>query len=162
MTTTRRRTSTFLYITLGIVVAVPVTVLVAAEKSTKDFMHERHEHYEKLGEAFKAVRDQSRSSKPDVTKIKTAAKVVNDAAAEQDKWFPAGTGPETGVKTRAKAEIWTKAKDFDAAKKLLSDAAPKLLDAANSGDVGRVRTQFGEVGKACKNCHDTFRTPDED
>ena len=40
----------------------------------------------------------------DVAKIKTAAKVVNDAAAEQEKWFPAGSGPEAG-KTQALAEM---------------------------------------------------------
>jgi cytochrome c556 len=155
----KKYTSTLLYIALA--AAAPAAVLVAAEKSPKDFMHDRHEHYEELGKAFKTVRDQTRSPSPDVKAIAGAAKVVSAAAAEQDKWFPAGTGPETGIKTRAKPEIWNKPQDFAAAKKLFSDAAPKLLTVASAGDVAAVRTQFGEVGKACKNCHDTFRTPDE-
>src|SRR5262245_47362982 len=122
----RRVSSTLLCTTLGFAIALPVAGLIAAEKSTKDFMHERHEHYEELGKAFKTIRDQSRGSTPDVPAIQRAAKVVNDASVDQARWFPAGTGPETGIKTRAKAEIWAKPQDFEAAQKQFSAAAPKL------------------------------------
>ena len=93
--------------------------------------------------------------------IKEAAQVVNDASVNQFKWFPAGSGPESGAKTRAKAEIWSKPQDFEAAQKLFAEQAKKLNTAAAGGDVAAVRAQFGEVGKSCKNCHDTFRTPED-
>ena len=51
--------------------------------------------------------------------------------------------------------------DFKAAQKVFSDAAPKLLAAANANDVNAVKSTYGELGKACKNCHDTFRAPDD-
>ena len=60
--------------------------------------------------------------------------MINDASVDQGQWFPAGTGPEAG-KTRALPEIWKRPDDFVAAQKVFSDAAPKLLAAANSGDV---------------------------
>jgi len=44
---------------------------------------------------------------------------------------------------------------------VFSDAAPKLLSAANAGDVDAVKSTYGDLGKACKNCHDTFRSPED-
>jgi cytochrome c556 len=153
------RSRMLLPLALGAVLVAPLAAL-SADTSPKALMKARHHHYHELGDAFKTVRDQSRAGTPDLKAIKGAAQVVNDAAIDQQKWFPAGTGPGAG-KTRALAEIWTRPDDFKAAQKLFSDAAPKLLAAANSGDVAAVKAQFGEVGKACKNCHDTFRSPEE-
>jgi cytochrome c556 len=139
----------------------PALVLVAAQASepanVKELQKARHEHYEELGDNFKVIRDQLKNDKPDLAAIKTAAKVVNDAAASQEKWFPAGSGPEAG-KTEAKAEIWSKPAEFKTAMKNFADAAPKLQAAANSGDVAAIKTAFGDTGKTCKGCHETFRT----
>jgi cytochrome c556 len=142
---------------------VPAFALLAQASepaNMKEFQKARHEHYEKLGDAFKVVRDETRTDKPDVAKVRTAAKVVSDAAAEQEKWFPAGSGPDAG-KTQARAEIWAKPADFKTAMKLFSDAAPKLQAAAASGDAAAIKTAFGDVGKTCKNCHDNFRSKDD-
>ena len=135
-------------------------VVMTAEPSVKEVQHARHEHYEELGDAFKVVRDQTRASKPDLAALKTAAKKVNDASVNQEQWFPAGSGPEAG-KTRALPDIWAKPTEFKAAIKMFSDAAPKLHAAATAGDVAAIKTAFGDVGKACKNCHDTFRAPED-
>ena len=139
--------------------AAPAGALLA-EGSTKDLMKARHDHYHKLGDAFKKVRDEARAAQPDMAGVQRAAQFINDASVNQGKWFPAGTGPDAG-KTRALPEIWIKPKEFEAAQKVFSDSAPKLLAAANANDAREVKTQFGEVGKACKNCHDTFRSPEE-
>ena len=120
----------------------------------------RHEHYEELGDAFKAVRDQSKASSPDFAALEKAAEIVNEASIDQQQWFPKGTGPEAG-KTRALPEIWSKPDDFTAAQKMFSDRAPKLLAAAKAKDVDAVTAAFKEVGGACKNCHDTFRSPED-
>lgn len=138
---------------------VPAVALLAQASepaNVKEFQKSRHDHYHKLGDAFKVIRDETRTDKPDLAKVKTAAKFVNTAAAEQEKWFPAGSGPEAG-KTQALAEIWAKPAEFKAAMKLFSDAAPKLQTAADSGDAAAIKTAFGDVGKTCKNCHETFR-----
>jgi cytochrome c556 len=44
---------------------------------------------------------------------------------------------------------------------VFSDAAPKLLAAANANDVSAVKSTYGELGKACKNCHNIFRAPED-
>ena len=146
-------------VALAIGATAPLGALLA-DGSTKDLLKARHDHYHKLGDAFKKVRDEVRGSEPDMAGIKRAAQFINDASMNQAKWFPAGSGPEAG-KTRALAEIWSKPKEFEAAQKVFSDAAPKLLAAADANDVSALKTRFGEVGKACKNCHDTFRSPEE-
>ena len=153
------RTSAALVIAAVCAAAAPAGALLA-DAATRDLMKARHDHYHKLGDAFKKVRDEVRGSAPDMKVVKRAAQFINDASVNQAKWFPAGTGPDAG-KTRALAEIWSKPKDFEAAQKVFSEAAPKLLAAANASDVSAVKAQFGEVGKACKNCHDSFRSPEE-
>jgi cytochrome c556 len=120
----------------------------------------RHEHYEKLGDAFKAVRDQSKSSSPDWAALTKAADTVEKASVNQPQWFAKGTGPEAG-KTRALPVIWEKPADFEAAQKMFAEKAPLLVAAAKSKDVAEVNKAFREVGGACKNCHDTFRAPEE-
>jgi cytochrome c556 len=153
----RRKLTVAWSIALG--VAAPVGVLIAAQ-SAQDLQKARHHHYHELGDAFKTVRDQTRAGSPNLVKIKSAAQVINEASIDQGRWFPAGTGPEAG-KTRALAEIWKRPEDFKAAQKVFSDAAPKLLAAANAGDLSAVKSTYGELGKACKNCHDTFRAPED-
>jgi cytochrome c556 len=120
----------------------------------------RHDHYHELGDAFKEVRDQSKAPAPDFAAIEKAAEVVNKASIDQQRWFPKGTGPEAG-KTRALPEIWSKPEDFTAAQKMFSDRAPKLLAAAKAKDIPGVQAAFKDLGGACKNCHDTFRAPEE-
>lgn len=138
---------------------VPAFALLAQASepaNVKELQKARHDHYHKLGDSFKVVRDQIKNDKPDLAAIKTAAKVVNDAAANQEKWFPAGSGPEAG-KTQSKPEIWSKPAEFKTAMKNFSDAAPKLYAAANAGDVPAIKSAFADTGKTCKGCHETFR-----
>ena len=120
----------------------------------------RHDHYHELGDAFKSVRDLSKSDSPDFAALLAAAEVIDKAAINQQQWFPHGTGPEAG-KTRALPEIWSKPDEFTAAQKMLSDRAPKLLAAAKARDIAGVQAAFKELGGACKNCHDTFRSAEE-
>ncbi|MEO8062422.1 MAG: cytochrome c [Pseudomonadota bacterium] len=120
----------------------------------------RHEHYEELGDAFKAVRDQSKASPPDFVAMLKAAETVQKASLDQQQWFTKGTGPEAG-KTRALPEIWSKPDDFTAAQKLFAERAPALVAAVKAKDVDAVSAAFKQLGGACKNCHDTFRSPEE-
>jgi cytochrome c556 len=150
---------------LSATVFIPALLLswaVAAHDTTgmNEAQKARHEHYEGLGKAFKAVRDNSRGDSPDWAALEKAAQTVVDASVDQQKWFAAGTGPEAG-KTRALPVIWEKTEDFTAAQKMFSDRAPKLLAAVKAKDVPGVQAAFKEVGGACKNCHDTFRKPEE-
>jgi cytochrome c556 len=150
----------FLSLCSAVVVASSIATIAAEPKTPAEMQKARHEHYEELGDAFKAVRDQSKASPPDFAALEKAAQTVYQASINQQQWFPKGTGPEAG-KTRALPEIWTKPDEFAAAQKLLADRAPKLLAVAKTHDVAAITAAFREVGGACKNCHDTFRSPEE-
>jgi cytochrome c556 len=141
----------------AIVVALLIPVVHAA--TPVEAQKARHEHYEELGKAFKAVRDQTSTDSTDFAVLLQNAETVHEASIDQQRWFPKGTGPEAG-KTRALPEIWAKPAEFEAAQKMFSDRAPKLLAAAKAKDVGAVKAAFKELGGACKNCHDTFRAPE--
>ena len=144
----------------GLLAGAVLASAVVFAATPQEVQKKRHEHYEELGDAFKAVRDGSKASTPDWAAIQKAAETVNEASINQDQWFPPGTGPEAG-KTRAlPRESGASPRDFKAAQKMLEERAPKLLAAAKAKDVDAVTKAFRDLGGACKNCHDTFRAPE--
>ena len=72
--------------------------------------------------------------------------------------FPAGTGPESGVKTRALPAIWD---DPDGVAELLATteaAVAALVAAAESGDPAATGAALGNLGKnSCGACHTKYR-----
>ena len=121
----------------------------------------RHEHYEELGDAFKAVRDQTQGLDALISpRCRKGRRDRQKASVNQQQWFPKGTGPEAG-KTRALPEIWSKPADFTAAQKMFAERAPKLSPRRKRRTSTPCTAAFKEVGGACKNCHDTFRSPEE-
>lgn len=74
-------------------------------------------------------------------------------------YLPGTDMKSTSIKTRALPELFDPAKKEElgnAAKNFVMQAN-KLAEVAAGGDQGAVKAQFGEMGKACKQCHDTFR-----
>ncbi len=59
--------------------------------------------------------------------------------------------------TEALPAVWEKPAEFAKAVKMLEEAAAKLNTAALSGDMAKSGAAFGDLGKACKNCHENFR-----
>jgi len=60
-------------------------------------------------------------------------------------------------KTALKPVAFREKNKFMAKAKALETETRKLAKAVASGDFNAVKDQFGEVGKSCKSCHDTFR-----
>ena len=69
--------------------------------------------------------------------------------------FVEGTGGTE--KGNPKPNVWTERAKFDEAAKKMQDEAVKLAAAAKSNNLEVLKPAFGEVGKACKACHDNFR-----
>jgi cytochrome c556 len=74
-------------------------------------------------------------------------------------WFPAGSGPQPGVKTAAKPEIWTRAADFRRAQDAFAAQAVAFQNVANGGNADAIRAAARSLGATCKGCHDQFRVP---
>ncbi|MCX7283598.1 MAG: cytochrome c [Novosphingobium sp.] len=113
--------------------------------------------YRDLGAAFKSVNDSLRAPSPDTGKLKAAAQTIRASAAHQYKWFPRGTGPEAGVKTAAKAAIWTNSAEFKKAQDAFAAKAIAFEGVAASGDEAAIRSASRVLGATCKSCHDQFR-----
>jgi cytochrome c556 len=155
----QRNASPTLKSRISVIAAAAAFVSVAVYAATPaEIQKQRHEHYEELGDAFKAVRDNSRGD-PDFAALEKAVATIQKATVDQAQWFPKGTGPEAG-KTRALPDIWSKPAEFTAAQKMFSDRTPALVAAVKAKDAEAVGKAFKDVGGACKNCHDTFRAPE--
>lgn len=120
---------------------------------------QRSDNMKALGGATGRVGKTLQSGTPDIAVIKQAAAQIATLAPKLRSWFPNGTGPDVG-KTRAKAEIWQKPEDFLLKADDFKRTASDLNDAAQSGDLGRIKMTFGAMGKSCKACHDLYRAPE--
>jgi cytochrome c556 len=142
---------------LGAVVASAAAVPVLASAAS-DIISSRIAGLRELGTQFKNVNDELKSGTPNMMILQISARQIRDVAKTQYSWFPAGSGPEAGVKTKAKPEIWTKAADFKAAQDNFTKQANAFFQVASKGDVAGMRTQVRVLGAACGGCHRTFRT----
>ena len=125
-------------------------------------LHDRHELYEDMGDQFKAIRGQLESGSPDMAKVGEAAQAINAHAVEIKNMFPAGTAREEGNKTEALMTIWEQPEKFEEARLALLNKSEALSAAAASGDSAAVGNAVKELGGTCKNCHDTFRLPEDE
>ncbi len=66
-------------------------------------------------------------------------------------------GSDKGAPTRAKPEVWKDmAKVKDLAGKMQAEAE-KFEAAAKTGNLDTIKAALGDLGKACKACHDDYR-----
>ena len=119
--------------------------------------HERHENFEAIGDAFKVINDQLKKSAPDLAAVKAETAKIAGLAPQVKTWFPAGSGPQDGKKTDAKAEVWSKPAEFAQAHARLVDAAKALQAVVATGDVAAIGASTKTLGASCKGCHDKFR-----
>lgn len=131
------------------------TPLLAAPQ---DAVTARTAGYRALGAAYKAVNDQLRSGSPQMPAIQAAAGRIQAAAKAQYGWFPQGSGPAAGVKTAAKAEIWSQPAQFKAAQDNFTAQAAVFAKAAASGNAAAITAQSKQLGAACSSCHRAFRS----
>lgn len=62
-----------------------------------------------------------------------------------------------GGKTKAKPEIWTDHAEFEKLLQDLVDKTAQVQTAAKAGTLDALKGPVGDLGKACKACHDKFK-----
>jgi len=103
------------------------------------------------------INAQLKSGSPDVQVIQRSAAIAEFASKLPYEAFIPGSETGGTPPTRAKPEVF---KDTDKIKSLaekMQGEVAKLNTVAKGGDIAAIRAQFGEVGKACKACHDDYR-----
>ncbi|RTZ40935.1 cytochrome c [Candidimonas sp. SYP-B2681] len=69
-------------------------------------------------------------------------------------WTAYGPGKEGG---ESRPEVWSDSEGFKQAQDKFKTGMTKLTAASDTGDFDAFRVAFGEVGKSCKSCHDSYR-----
>ncbi|MCX8475946.1 MAG: cytochrome c [Sphingomonas sp.] len=141
---------------LGSIVAVAALTLVAA-CSGGSAENPREAKFKAIAKANKAIGEELKKDAPSVELVAANAKTLDGLARELPGWFPGATGPEPGIETEAKPDIWQKPTEFKAAAAKFAAATGVLQAAAATGDVAQVKAAAAGVGPACKGCHDSFR-----
>ncbi len=147
-----------------ILAAAALASVVAAGAAAADavgVIQARQTHYKEIGKAAKAIFEQLKSPAPSLPVIQASAKQIDALAPDVPSWFPAGSGPAPGVKTKAKAEIWAKPDEFKHDATAFAEAAHKLDLAAAGGDLAAIRAGTQSLGQTCKTCHEAFRERDD-
>ena len=138
----------------GFALVLGAVPLLAADA---DIVKSRIAGYREIGAAFKAINDQLRSGTPQPYLLQVSAREIANGTREQYRWFPAGSGPKPGVKTRAKPAIWAQPVKFKALQDNFAAKAGALAVATKGGDAARIAAAVRELGGACKACHDVYR-----
>jgi cytochrome c556 len=141
--------------------ALSIATAVAAQPRAAATIHARQANYKQMGAAMKAINDELHGSNPSLAGLRTRTRVIAGFAPQLLRWFPHGTGPEAGVRTRALPAIWSNHRGFTRAGAVLVVAARELDGAARRGDLAAVRAALPRVRGACSGCHDDFRSEEE-
>ena len=71
--------------------------------------------------------------------------------------FPAGSGPEAGGQSNARAEIWSDRAGFEARAADYAAAADRLAELAAGDDAAAFADQWTAVRATCQACHDGYK-----
>lgn len=126
-------------------------------------IRDRQARYQEIGNAMRGINRELRTGAPSVAAIRRHAALIARYAPHVFSWFPRGTGPETGLRTRAKAEIWTDNGTFrQRARAFAAEAARFDRTARGGGNIAALRAGMSALAVTCRNCHDRFRGPEQE
>ena len=148
---------------LAIAAVAGLVTIAAAQtpaRTPAELIHNRQASYKQIQTAFRVLFQQNQASEPSIAEIRPHAATLARLAPQVNGWFPPGTGPETGVRTRAKAELWANGQDFLARAAAFVVAARQVDAAARAGDVAAYRAAFPGLRQACADCHERYRGPE--
>jgi cytochrome c556 len=145
------------------ITAVTATTVLAGP--LEDQIKARQSAYEFMGWNAKKIKAQV-VDHPETYNKEDVQAAANALAATANSGlgtlYGEGTDKGTGWQpSHLKPEYF---KEQDKAKEIgltLGKEATKLAEIAATGDVDAIKAQFGEVGKTCKSCHDSFRVRDK-
>ncbi|WFU40213.1 cytochrome c [Bradyrhizobium sp. CB82] len=121
----------------------------------------RQDKLRDMGGALKAINDELKKGRIDWDNtVIPNAQTIKDRSAYLLNWFPRGSGPESGKKTYALPTIWQKNDEFMRLGKAAEAEAAKLNQVALSKDGNALKAEARAMGKACKACHDSYRSAD--
>jgi cytochrome c556 len=144
----------------ALALSVLAAAAAAATLAPADAVAMRQTQMKELGASFRTLNEELRGDTPDMAKVEAAVAVMNKTGKDLPAWFPAGSGPEAGIKTHAKPEVWSDAAGFAGAAKGFATETAKMQAMVDSGDTDALSVQAKVVGQTCGACHAAFRGKD--
>ena len=124
-------------------------------------VEQRQALFKEIDKAFKPIGEiVKRKAAYDATVVQESAAKLATLAPKIPDMFTVDTHAATGIKTKARENIWTSLPDFKAKSETLVKAIEGLAAAGKSGDEKALRPAFATVGKACSACHDNYKDSD--
>jgi len=149
---------------LGAALMLPVGFAAAEDPGVAAIIKTRqHKLKDIVGKDAKEISDQLKSGSLDKATIQSDAGEIDKTLKDLPTWFPKGSGPEAGIKTAAKSEIWEQPDQFHKAYEDAQAAADNFAKVAETsgGDPSAVGPAFMTLGRACGGCHKPFRVKQE-
>lgn len=115
----------------------------------------RRAAFKELLKSFEPMGVMIRNDKYDPQRFAALAASVKQLRDAPWQYFGPGTQYPP---SRAKDEVWSRPAEFEANRKAFIDATDKLAAVAGTKDAKVAAAAFQETEKACRNCHDTFKT----
>lgn len=144
-------------IAAALAAAATLAAGVAVAATPAETITQRQDNFKRMGRASKAIGDEFKKPAPDITVIRAASNALSSLAPQVHRWFPRGTGKESGAKTGALAAIWQQTPLFNTKANQFTTAARGFQQAAARGNIDQIKAAFPAVGGSCKGCHDTFK-----
>ena len=149
---------------LGIAVAAGASSVALAQVKPEDAIRARQSIMRVVALNFGPIANMAQDKAPFNKEVVVTNSTRLETLWQMDpsRFFVAGTDrPVPGAKiasfTDAKPEIWSEQDRFKSAFDKTGQAIVKLAQTAQSGDEQAIKAAAGDVGKACKGCHDDFR-----
>jgi len=146
---------------VALISSITIVGVVKAAPSVSDLIKSRQDKLRDMGGALKGVDDELKKRNPDWDNvIGPAVETLQSRGKYLLEWFPRGSGPESGLKTYALPALWQKPDDFTKLGKAMMAETVKMKQIALTKDAAGLRAEVAAVGKSCKACHDSYRSPD--
>jgi cytochrome c556 len=140
---------------VGIIMACTTGAVIAQSDPIK----ERQALMKANGQNAGAVGRMVKGEAPfDVAKVEAAFNQWTETAQKLPGLFPDNS--KTGEKTRAAPKIWQAKSDFDAKAAAFGKAVADNREKAK-GSLDGLKVAVAAVGKACGNCHEDYRLPEQ-
>ena len=144
-------------IILGAITLGPLGAAAPDPTAIQKIVDARVAKYKQIGKANKAIKDELAQPQPNLANVQANARVIEALAHQIPTWFPYGTGQQEGVNSEARPIIWEQIPTFKQRAAGLAGVAHQVAAVAGTGNLDATKAAAGNIGLACKACHDTFR-----
>ena len=137
-----------------LILPLAVVLLSACSQGRNEAASYRHSIFHVIAWHFGALGAMAKGEQPfDPATFEKKANILAELSTLPWEGFQ----PDSAEGSDAKPAIWENRADFDSKAETFQNEARTLAQLAGEGDQQAMFSQVGEVGKACKACHQEYR-----